>query len=75
MLEMYIKKLQLISELIELKVDVHATDNKGRSSLTYVIHSGCTQTVRLLKKYGFHHTINVQQQRSRKTEENVWRMF
>lgn len=63
------EKLQLISELIECNADVQATDNKGRSSLMYTFHSVNTNCP-FVKKYGLHHTFNVQQQRSRKKRRN-----
>lgn len=73
--EIVYDKLQIISELLERNADVHATDNKGRTALMYAIHSGCKQTVRWLKKNRLYDTVNVQIQRSRKTEEKVWASF
>ncbi|VDI24381.1 Hypothetical predicted protein [Mytilus galloprovincialis] len=69
------EKLKIISYLIEHHGDVYATDNDGRTALMYAFNSGCKQTVRWLKKHGLYETVDVQMERRRKSEVDIWASF
>ncbi|VDI47147.1 Hypothetical predicted protein [Mytilus galloprovincialis] len=69
------EKLKIISYLIEHNANVYATDNEGRTALMYAFYSGCKNTVRWLKKYGLHETVDMQMQKRRKSEINIWASF
>ncbi|CAC5416274.1 unnamed protein product [Mytilus coruscus] len=58
------KKLLIIKCIIDNKANMKAVDNIGRTALMYALHSGCKQTIQLLKTNGLVDSIHI---RSRST--------
>ena len=60
------KKLSIIKCIINNKANIKAEDNIGRTALMYALHSGCKQTIQLLKTHGLVDSTNIHS-KSRRT--------
>ncbi|VDI44206.1 Hypothetical predicted protein [Mytilus galloprovincialis] len=64
------KKLLIIKCIIENKANMTAEDNIGRTALMYALHSGCKQTIQLLKTHGLVDSTSIRSKARTKSRDN-----